>query len=358
MILTVTLNPSLDEWIELPTLAIGELNRAGGLARYPGGKGINVSRVIHEMRGQSRALGFAGGHDGHILQTLLDRLKIPHTFVPIAGSTRNNYKIRTKHPDALTEINTAGPSIPSASLRRLEQLLTHWIGRAHGVVCSGSLPRGVPATIYRRWIQTARSRGRLTVLDASGEPLRRGVSAKPWLIKPNRHEAEELAGRRLPALRDVVRAAHSFTRMGPELAVVSLGKEGSVLAARDQSQVWMARPPQVRVNSVVGAGDSFVAGFVMGWLRSRSLMEAMRWGSACGAATAIAPGTELGRWKDVQRLLRRVRITRLKAAGSISRCGVWRRVPARRCPPGRSIGSRCRAARLARTQHPTRSPAG
>ena len=313
MILTVTLNPSLDEWVELPTLAVGRLNRAGGFARYPGGKGINVSRVVHELGGRTQALGVAGGDDGLILRHLLNHLAIPHTLIQISGATRNNYKIRTEHPSRLTEINAPGPAVPSSALRQLERLMHRLAPRTRCAVFSGSLPPGVRTTIYRQWIQDARRRRLLTVLDASGEALRQGLSASPWLIKPNREEAEALSGRPLSTMAAVGRTAMALSRRGPELVVISLGKSGAVLASHRRGEVWMAAPPRVTTDSAVGAGDSFVAGFVVGWLRSRSLREAMRWGSASGAATAMTPGTELCHRRDVVRLLSRVRVTRLKA---------------------------------------------
>ncbi|MBI4341842.1 MAG: 1-phosphofructokinase [Candidatus Omnitrophica bacterium] len=315
MIITVTLNPSLDEWIELPALRVGELNRASGFTRYPGGKGINVSRVVRELGGRTLALGVAGGEDGLILRQLLNRLAIPHTLVPIPGRTRNNYKIRTVRPPALTELNTAGPAVPAASLRQLARLLLRAAATARCVVCSGSLPPGVAAAVYAQWLRAARQRQCLTVLDASGEPLRRGLAARPWLIKPNRQEAETLVGFRLTTEARVVRAARELLARGPELAVVSMGEDGAMLACRATGEMWMARPPAVRVRSAVGAGDSLVAGFVVEWLRSRSPVEALRAGVACGSAAAMTPGTELCHRKDVRRLLPRVRIARLRSAG-------------------------------------------
>ena len=306
MIVTVTLNPSLDEWIELPALRLGALNRADGFSRYPGGKGINVSRVVHELGESTRAFGFAGGEDGLILRELLNRLNIPHTLVPIPGSTRNNYKIRTRHPRALTELNTAGPSVPAAALRRLERALIRGLRGVPAVVLSGSVPPGVPATIYRRWILALRRLGLRAVLDASGLALRHGLSARPWLIKPNRAEAEALLDRRIRRPVDAVRAARQLVARGAELAVLSLGQDGAVLAAGHPAACWFARPPKVAVDSAVGAGDSLVGGFLIGWRRTRSIVEGLRWGVASGTATAMTRGTELCHRRDVVRLVRRV----------------------------------------------------
>ena len=311
MIATVTLNPSLDEWIRLPSLRPGQLNRATGFARYPGGKGLNVSRVVHELGGPTLALALAGGDDGAILERLVRRLGLAHDFVPVAGTTRNNYKVVTTRPARLTEINTAGPAVSSAALSTLERRLTALSPRARCVVFSGSLPPGVPASTYRRWISMLRGRRIPSVLDASGEPLRLGLAARPWLIKPNRREAEELLGRRLIRMQALMDAMTRLLRLGPALVLLSLGADGALLAAANPFRLWLARPPAVTTDSAVGAGDSLVGGFLVGGAGGRPLAEAFRLGVACGTATAMTPGTELCHRADVRRLVPRVALRRL-----------------------------------------------
>ena len=180
MIATVTLNPSLDEWMALDEVRVGELNRAAGFARYPGGKGLNVSRVVHELGGPTVAFGLAGGEDGTILRQLMNRLGIRHRFGTVEGSTRNNYKIRTRRPRALTEINLPGPAVSPATLRGLKRELLAHRPRPVCVALSGSLPPGAASTTYRDWIRTLRRAGVPSVLDASGGALRQGLAARPW----------------------------------------------------------------------------------------------------------------------------------------------------------------------------------
>ena len=151
------------------------------------------------------------------------------------------------------------------------------------------------------------------MLDSSGPALRQGLLAAPWLIKPNRQETEELLGRRLRKLSHVAKAAAGLVARGPQLALISLGADGAVLASRGRTAIWWAKPPTVPVDSTVGAGDSLVAGFVTGYRATRSLEEALRLGVACGAATAMTPGTELCHRKDAERLLPRVTIKRINA---------------------------------------------
>jgi len=311
MIVTVTLNPSLDEWVSLPRLTLGDLNRAGSFQRYPAGKGINVSRVVHELGGSTLAVALAGGEDGTILGDLLNQQGIRHRFVTVNGTTRNNYQIHTERPTRLTQINCAGPRITVKDLSRLEAALRRLRPHASCVVCSGSLPPGAPSTTYRRLLRFLRARRMLTVLDASGHALRQGLSAQPWLIKPNRSEAEELLARRLRRLHDVGRAARQLLARGARVAIVSLGPAGAVLAAHALPGVWWAKSPRVKIDSSVGAGDSLVAGFLVGWVRTRSFHTALQLGVACGAATAMTPGTELCHAADVKRLMRRVTIQAL-----------------------------------------------
>jgi 1-phosphofructokinase family hexose kinase len=307
MIATVTLNPSLDEWVELPELKIGRLNRATGFSRYPGGKGINVSRVVHELGGRTVAFGVAGGEDGTMLSNRLDALGIRHRFIPVGGQTRNNYKILAGN--VLTEINTAGPAVTSAALQALRKALLRRPWPRYAVL-SGSLPPGAPAGIYRDWITACRRRRIRTVLDASGPALRAGLRAHPWMIKPNREEAESALGRRLSTTEEVKRGALELLNLGSETVVLSLGKEGAILVSRKTPECWLAKPPTVKTRSAVGAGDSLVAGLVTATSRGEPLPEAFRWGVACGAATAMTEGTQLCRRRDVMRLMARVRLRR------------------------------------------------
>lgn len=311
MIATVTLNPSLDEWMELLSLQVGKLNRASGFVRYPGGKGINVSRVIHELGGRTLAFGLAGGEDGLILRELLNRLCLPHEFVNVEGLTRNNYKIRTRRPRALTEINMVGPAASPAALRSLQRRVLAHRPRPRCVVLSGSLPPGAAASTYRDWIIALRKHGIPCILDASGAPLRYGLAARPWMTKPNRQEAEELLGRSLASLRAKVAAVQALARRGPAVVVLSLGAEGALMASASWPVVWLGRPPKVKTLSAVGAGDSLVGGFVSGWANGASLIEAFRRGLASGTAAAMTPGTELCHRRDVRHLLRRVVIRRV-----------------------------------------------
>jgi 1-phosphofructokinase family hexose kinase len=309
MIATVTLNPSLDEWIELPAVRLGALNRARSFTRYAGGKGINVSRVVHELGGRTRAYTLLGGDDGEILRAHLRRLGIPVCAVEVPGATRNNYKILTADPPGVTEINAPGPRVRPAAVAALRRRLLAQRPRPRYAALSGSLPPGAPAAAYQTWTARLRRAGIRALVDASGEVLRRALRARPWAIKPNRAEAEELLDRPLATLAAAVDGARALQARGPGVVILSLGADGAVLATA--AGVWAAHPPQVPVRSAVGAGDSLVAGFLLACDRGAAVTEALRLGSACGAATAMTSGTELCHRRDVARLLPRVRLRRL-----------------------------------------------
>lgn len=306
MIATVTLNPSLDEWITVPSIRVGELNRADDFARYPGGKGLNVSRVLHTLRVPTIAYGLAGGEDGAILRVLMNRLAIRHEFVAVDGTTRNNYKVRTRSPRAVTEINTPGPTVRPGQAHALQRIMLRRAPRY--VALSGSLPPGLASTTYVRWITALRRAKIPAVLDTSGDALRSGLRAKPWLIKPNRQEAEAALGRRLSTWRSMLEGARALLSQGPSVVILSLAGDGALLAARQFQGIWWAKPPAVKVDSAVGAGDSLVGGMLAGMARHVPLLEAFRLGVACGTATALTPGTELCHRRDIDRILPRVRI--------------------------------------------------
>ena len=317
MIATVTLNPSLDEWVDVPALRVGELNRSGSFMRYAGGKGINVSRVVHELRGRTLAFGIAGGVDGQILRKLVDDLGIPHDFASVAGSTRNNYKILAENPRSFTEINTPGPRVSAKVLAELKRRVFGGSpvrrSSAKVLALSGSLPPGAPPGTYAEWIRFARRRLLPAVLDGSGEALRLGIAERPWLIKPNRSEAAEILGKPIRDTDAAVKAALALRQRGPEKVVLSLGADGALLVCGEPVEVWHAASPGVRVISAVGAGDSLVGGLLQGWVSGRSITEAFRLGVACGAATAMTPGTELCHRKDIERLLPEIRLSRVHA---------------------------------------------
>jgi len=306
-IATVTLNPSLDMTIAVPGLDLGESNRWTSLRYYAGGKGIDVSRAIYQMGGPAIAYGFIGGHEGRTLEILLDEEGAPFSFTPIGQETRTNFIISDTKTYRQTIINAPGPHISKRELERFLKKLRGIYPSPPLLVVSGSVPPGVPVDIYYTIVQEARAQGVRTVLDTAGQWLKEGIKAKPYLIKPNVHEAEELLKRELSTEEAIAKAALSLVKKGIEIVVISRGKDGLIAATRDR--IVKAVAPSVRVRSAVGAGDCTVAGFALKLAGGEPLIEACRLAVAMGTAAVLTPGTELAHKADVEDLLPQIQVS-------------------------------------------------
>jgi 6-phosphofructokinase 2 len=309
MITTVTLNPSLDRTVAVEELVLDEANRWASLRQDPGGKGINVSRVIHELGGKTIAYGFIGGIDGETLKHLLKQQGVPFDFTPIKGEIRSNFIIADEAACSQTRIDAPGPHIMRHELQKLIQKVKHISPKPDYLVFAGSVPPAVPDDIYRQLIESAKSNGIKTVLDSDTRWLKQGIEAKPNIIKPNVHEAEELLGTRLVSEAAIIKALKMLVDSGIEIAVISRGKLG--LIAMNEERAVKAIPPEVEVFSKVGAGDSTIAGLVLKLTEGLSLEEACRWAVAAGTAATLTPGTQLCRREDVESILFQVRTKRL-----------------------------------------------
>jgi 6-phosphofructokinase 2 len=309
MIATITLNPCLDKYISVAHLEVNETNRSQAVKQYSGGKGLDVSRAVHEMRGETMAFGFAGGNEGVTLTTLMEQEGVPFSFIPINEETRSCYIIDETESAQQIRISTPGPGISTEEVNILLRLVWNMQPLPELLACGGSVPPGLPADIYAGIVRQAREHGIKTILDSSGIYLKEGVRANPFLIKPNRREAEELLGKTLPTEKDVLDAATEIVRMGVEIAVISLGKDGLVAASR--TELLKAVPPTVTAVSTVGAGDSTVAGLAIALEDKETLADACRLAVAMGTAAVLTPGTTLARCADVERILPLVRIEKL-----------------------------------------------
>ncbi|MBI2853176.1 MAG: 1-phosphofructokinase [Chloroflexi bacterium] len=311
MIATVTLNPSLDEDILVDGLVLDEANRWLKLRRYAGGKGINVSRAIHEQGGVTVAYGFIGGNTGRTLEILLDEEGVLFSFTPIKEETRTNVILSDTRTAQQTRIDAPGPRISKRELERFMKKVRQLRPHPDMLVIAGSVPPGIPTSIYYDVIKEAKERGILTILDSEGQWLTEGIKAKPYLIKPNVHEAEILVGKKLPTEKAVIDAARKLLDTGIEIVVISRGKEGIIAATKDM--VVKAMTPTVKVRSTVGAGDCTIAGLALKLSCGESLIEACRLGAAMGTAAVMTYGTELCRKTDVEKLLPKVKVWEIPA---------------------------------------------
>ncbi len=308
MIYTVTLNPALDRTLHVERFEPGGSNRIVREARYAGGKGIDVSRALLEMGTANVALGFVGGFDGKEFEGRLLLDGVTCSFTRIAGETRTNVIIQEDAGDSETALLARGPEVRPDEvmdfITRLESLPDIAI-----LVVSGSLPPGLTPEVYRRIIGVGRDKGALVVLDTAGEALRQSLSARPAVIKPNRHELAELAGADLPDIESAVRFCRTLHDR-VETVLVSLGPDGIVLVAPDRAV--HARPPAVKVRSTVGAGDCAVAGYVCGIAAGDTPDAALRRAVAAGTAATLNPGTGLCCRADIESLMPQVAVAELR----------------------------------------------
>lgn len=306
MIYTITLNPALDHFLDVDDLRVDDANRVKGECLYAGGKGIDVSRAIRQLGGDSMALGFIGGHTGQVMIELLKTEGVTCYFTPIAQDTRRNIIVTTAQRRTQTMLNSRGPMVTKAEWAAFLGHLTLLSLRDAYVVVSGSLPRGVPADAYRQIIAFVQSRGARAVLDADGPCLKSGLRAKPFAIKPNVNELRRLTGKPLRSESDILRAVKPVHRGGVEVVIVSRGARGILLIGPQER--YRATPPPVTVRSTVGAGDSAVAGFVFTHASGKGLEACARIATAAGTAATLAPGNQLCRMDDVRRLAPNIKV--------------------------------------------------
>jgi 6-phosphofructokinase 2 len=308
MIYTVTLNPALDRAITVERLLKEDTTRVFSESPYAAGKGIDVSRVIRELGGQSVALGFVGGYDGLQLEGLLINAGVMTDFTRIASETRTNIILKERVTGKQYVISATGPEISASEIGQLYQHVIQ-IKNMDYLVMSGSLPRGVTPNLYGQLILAARNNRTFVLLDADGRALKESIESQPSCIKPNRFELSRLVGRDLGSEAKILAACKEIHEKGIPYVLVSLGKEGMILSTKDDKIKGVA--PPVQVDSPVGAGDSAVAGFVLAHSQGKDLADCVRLACAAGTATAQTAGTELCHREDVEKLLPLVEITSL-----------------------------------------------
>lgn len=309
MIATVTLNPSLDRHVAVENLVIDDTNRWVSFKSEPGGKGINVSRVICELGGRAVAYGFMGGVDGTSLRNILKQKGVPCDFTSIKNEIRSNFIITDLKTQCQTRIAAPGPRVSDGELKKLVDKIAGIKPKPGYMVFAGSVPPGVRFDIYKELIAKMKGLGITTVLDSADLWLQEGIQAKPDIIKPNVREAQTAIGKELNTEEDIINAVKAFISGGVGIAAISRGKEGMIIG--DKDTIFKVVPPDVQVRSTVGAGDSTVAGLVLKLSQGGSLEEASRLAVAAGTAATLTSGTELCHKEDVEKLLPQVRVERL-----------------------------------------------
>jgi 1-phosphofructokinase len=319
MIFTVTPNPTLDKTIAVSHLVLGEVNRARLLRVDLGGKGINVSRALRSLGLESRLTGFLSGGTGETMRRGLIAAGYDADFLEISGETRQNITLLDEATGVYTKINEPGPAVgPQDSEALIARVRAK--ARAGDIwVFSGSLPPGASEDLYARLIDIVQSAGGRAFLDSSGEALRQGCRARPYGLKPNVAEAEEVLGRRLPGESEQVEGIRQLLASGIALVALSRGAQGVLLGASrletapTGGTIVRAVPPVVEVRSNIGAGDSVVAALVWSTERGLGPEEMARWAVAAGTATAMQEGTAVGSWEQISALAPHISVKNLIA---------------------------------------------
>lgn len=282
MIYTVTLNPSIDYIVEVEDLRLGGLNRMKRDLKLPGGKGINVSRVLNQLEVQNKAIGFLGGFTGRYIEEWLRKESISSDFVFVSDDTRINIKL--KHGEE-TEINGAGPIILDTEAETLLQKMAV-LNAGDVVILSGSVPPSLGADFYDKLISVCKQRGAEFVIDTTGSALKKALPYQPLLVKPNHHELAELFGVTIQTKEEIITYGRKLLEAGAKHVLVSMAGEGALFIT--EQGVYHANAPKGAVKNSVGAGDSMIAGFVGTFSLTGDLMEAFRAGVASGSATAFS----------------------------------------------------------------------
>lgn len=285
MIYTVTLNPSLDYIMHLNEFNIGGINRSQKEEVYPGGKGINVSIVLNNLNVPNKALGFIAGFTGTEIDRIMKRRGSNTDFIMLDhGSSRINVKLESAEE---TQLNGMGPKITPADLNALYAQLD-LVQDGDFLVLAGSIPNGISNNIYQEIMKRLSDKKINIIVDATNDSLRNVLKYKPFLVKPNHIELAEMFNVSISSDEEIILYAQKLKDMGAQNVLVSMGRDGSILVTQNNEIVKMSAPKGTVLNTV-GSGDSMIAGFIAGYLKSKDVKEALKYATAAGSATAFSP---------------------------------------------------------------------
>ena len=300
MIYTVTFNPALDYVVGVERLTLGEVNRTTKEAIYYGGKGINVSAVLKELKVESIALGFVAGFTGDAIERGVKEMGISTDFIHLKeGMSRINVKIKS---DQESEINGQGPEITKEAIELLFEKLDQ-LKEGDSLVLAGSIPKTLPSDIYERIMERLQEKKIRVIVDATKDLLLNVLKYKPFLIKPNNHELGEMFGVILKTNEEIISYGKKLQDMGARNVLISMAGDGSILID-ETGNVYQMGVPAGKVKNSVGAGDSMVAGFLAGYAETNNYEEALKLGTATGSATAFSEG--LATYETIMELRRQL----------------------------------------------------
>ena len=303
MIYTVTLNPAVDYYIGLDNFQEEKLNQVKTAYTLPGGKGINVSKVLKNFSVESVCLGFVGGFTGEYIKKDLITNGIKEKFVEIKEPTRINIKMKTENSE--TEVAGKSPDISKIEFERFFENLKD-IKEGDMIVLSGSVPKSLNEDIYIQIIKFL-PKDIKVIVDTRGETLRKVLKEGIFLVKPNKDEIQEFFGEIYETDEEIIKAGQKLRDMGSENVLISLGKDGSILITKDK--VYRGNVPKGKLISSVGAGDSMVAGFLYGLEKNEQIETAYKYGIASGSSTAFSEG--LTTYENMKNLLSQIKIEKM-----------------------------------------------
>lgn len=308
MITIINLNASVDKRYEISDIIKGKVMRARGVYNTAGGKGLHVANVVHILGENIITTGFVGGTTGYFIENKLKEIGIKSKFIKIAAPTRECLAFITD--DLIqTEILEPGPFVTDEEKSKFIALYDGLLKGSDVVVASGSVPKNVENDIYAKLIEKANKVNKKFLLDTSGELLREGIKAKPFLIKPNKDELEMLAGKIIIDEKDVLKHIKTLNKSGIKCVIVSLGKEGSLICF--DGKAFKVTIPEVKAVNPVGSGDSLVGGFAVGIERNYPIEKIIALGTACGTANAMIKETGWVETKTVKEIMEKVKIDRI-----------------------------------------------
>lgn len=310
MIVTVTMNPAIDKTVDIDVLERGGLNRIHHVELDAGGKGINVSKTIHELGGMSLATGFIAGNAGKIIRNVMEEWQIENDFIEVSGETRTNTKVFESSGE-LTELNEPGPVVEEKDIKALLEKLLSYAGEDTLFVLAGSVPQGVSKDIYREITNLVHQKGAKVLLDADGELFTNALDAGPDIIKPNRAELEQYAGMDyIASEQELLSVAQKLMEKGIGTVAVSMGKSGAMFL----QEGYQVKCPglKVKAHSTVGAGDAMVAALSYSWSQGMPMEETVKICMAVSAGAVTTIGTKPPAKEVVSSLLDQVIIEKMK----------------------------------------------
>ena len=309
MIVTLTINPAIDRIVSIDRLAFEDRAYINSSRESAGGRGINVSSVIHSFGGETLAVLISGGDSGKRLKGLLAKCGYRIAVVPVQNEIRTNLTITDKH-GLTVNLNEPGPKLGKAEVARVERVVRDTLDHASWLMICGSIPPGVPPAFYGKLVSMARHKKVKTLLHADGDALREGIAARPTVVSPNQQEAGRLLGQTLLTRTHYLEAAERIRQLGADSVVLTLGSRGAVGAFADG--LMEALPPRIDAVCPIGAGDALMAAYAWARERRTSVAEALRWGVAAGTASARLPGMSFASLAQAREIYRQVEVRRVE----------------------------------------------